>query len=169
MGYFRQILSGDAQEVRVVEEADGHHHAPGADRTLVRYHPKVVAFALHAQDALVQAQRQAFVLGYAAVVFDGFLAKRLLPVYRERMPPYFDQFGRGEEFHLHGIPDEGLGDGSFLHDEGAQPFPLRLNGAGQPHRAAADDDYVRHGLCTGKLRRKIVQERLRIVHGQLYK
>ena len=83
------------------------------------------------------------------VILDGLFAKRLVPVYGESMSADLNEFGGREELHLHGITDEGLYDGTFLHDNSTETFALGPDGAGQPHGAGADDNHVRHGAYTG--------------------
>ena len=98
-----------------------------------------IAFAaVDTLDALAQAQIEFVMLGDLAIVLQGFIARGLLAEADQRQVADLEEFGRGEENHVHRIVVEGVAKGRFVHDQDAHAGAFGFDGAGESGGAGAD-------------------------------
>ena len=110
-----------------------------------------IAFAaVDALDALAQAQFEFVMLGALAIVLQGFIARGLLADANQRQVADLEQFGRGEENHVHRVVVQGVAKGAFVHYQDAHAGALGFDGAGESRGAGADaEDVVRSHVTHG--------------------
>jgi hypothetical protein len=143
----RQILPGDAQEVRVVEIAGGEHHGGGAVGLPVVRAPDLdreaaVGLAADVGHVLARADVEPVVLGHAPIVDEPIPARRLLVARDERDAADLDPLRRREERHAERIALDRADDRSPVQQHAGHVGLLRGDARRQTARAGADDQEV---------------------------
>ena len=130
--HLREVLAGNAEEVRVGVEAGRHDDGAGRDDAARGRDAKETSVALDREDALVKADREPLALGHLPVV-DEALAPRGLPGGGdERMAADLEQLGSREEDRVRGPVARAC--------RGARLFrSRRARGPGAPPRARTRD------------------------------
>lgn len=113
-------------------------------------HGKVAAVAGDALHPLILADVQAVVLGDLAIVFERFLAIRLLIGAAEGDVADFQQLRRGEEGHVGGIVEQRVAEAAFVDQHGAEAVILGIDGAGQAGGSGSYDEYIAVGGGVGR-------------------
>ena len=159
MGALGQLLAGDAEAARGIEEAGGHHQGgaallmPGA--AALHGHGEAGAVAARARHRAAGADRQREVVGHGAVVGDRLAAARLAVGTGERQAADGQLLRGGEEGHVGGEAVDGVDHGALLEDNMIQPGAGGGDGAGQSGGTGANDDQLARFHCylTGERRR----------------
>src|SRR5689334_13528552 len=88
-------------------------------------------------------------LGDVSVIFQRFLASRLLVGGGEWNIADLKQFRRGEENHIRRIVVDGIYKTPFLNDERLKSQPLYFNRTGQAGGSSAHDQHISPGFGAG--------------------
>ena len=96
-----------------------------------RMHAEVAVRAFDAGDQFAQVQVELVVLDALAVILQRFRASGLFGGADEGQIADFQQLGRGEENHVHGIVVQRIAQHAFIDDQRAQPRAFDFDGAGE--------------------------------------
>ena len=141
-----EILAGDAEAARRVEEPGGHHQGLAMRAALgaAVFHGegKAGPVAAHRADRAPGAHRQRVVLGDGAVVGHGLAPARLLVGASERQAADGQLLRGGEEGHISGEVVYAVHHRTLLEDDVIQSDAGSGDGAGQSGGTGANDDQL---------------------------
>src|SRR6267142_4726939 len=134
--HVRQVLSGNAQVVHVVEVAGREDEFLPRDRLAA----KTCFDLMGGNEFGVRPDSDALGSHHTAVVLERLFPRRLGAGADKRMAADLEPFGRREEGHVDRITDDRIGDRARVDDERVEAAAFGGDGAGQADRPGAGDD-----------------------------